>query len=549
MGVSYPKDSRKNKIFRLNLLKRCETDLPFRKSILKRCETDILFYINVFCFTFDPRKEGEGTSQHLPFITYRFQDHHILKTINAIRDGVDMWTEKSRDMGFSWCTVAIQSWAFRFKNWSSLYGSYKEGYVDEKGNMDSHFERLRYVFNKLPKWMLPSDYTTKYMSIASKELGCDIAGDCGENFGTGGRRKFVIPDEFALWQFDQKAYRKTRDVTNCRLFGGTPEGKFNVYGKMMTNHPDFAHIKKRRSTLHWTLHPDKSKGVMLADEGRLVSSADAFFHWKKGRVVTSPWYEEEKLKRTPLDLAKELDISYTASVSNRVYPEFERKIRIGKFGYQEDPNKVLISIWDYGLDMVAIMWMIKDLKTNRNTLIDAIQKKNEEIAFFAAFVTGVPTPGYVYSEEEKKIYERHYGWKYSMHIGDPYNKDSRSVVKKSSVANELGKLGVHLRYPSWEPEGAKRTTIQERVSKTTLRLNSMDIDENLYEFREMIMQAHYPKVREGSERTAEQTKPVHDDTSHFRTGLEYYFDNELFGVKKKFKSQRELEKEFERQGI
>jgi len=549
MGELYPKDPRDNKIFRLDFLKRCETDLAFRKSVLIRCELNPLFFINVLCWTYDPRREGNGESSHLPFITYPYQDAHILKTIKAIEDGVDLWTEKSRDMGYSWMIVVIQLWGWRFKKWSSLYGSYKENYVDEKGNLDSHFERLRYVIDRLPKWMMTSDYVTKYMSISSIIHGCDIAGDSGENFGIGGRRKFVVPDEFALWQFDEKAYRKTRDITNCRLFGGTPEGKFNTYGKVMTNHPDYAHIEKRRSTLHWTLHPHKAKGVFLVDGNKPISSADAFYYWSRGRKVSSPWYEDQKTKRTPLDLAKEIDISYVASVSNRVYPEFERKIRVGKFAYEESQSKVLISIWDYGLDMVSILWIEKDLKTNRNKIIDAIQKKDTEIAFFAAFITGHETPGYVYSDEEKAIIKKHYGWKYLVHIGDPYNKDARNVVKKSSVVDELAKFGVHIRYPAWEPKDAKRSSVQERISKATLRLNSLDIDEALFEYREMMMQARYPKVREGSETTSERTIPVHDDTSHFRTTTEYYFDNEPFGQNIGGKSKREHEKDFENWGI
>lgn len=550
MGEKYPKTSRENKIFRVNLLKKCEEDLSFRKSIMLECEKDPLFFINVLCWTYDPRKEETGQSSHLPFITYKYQDNHILKTIKAIQDGEDLWTEKSRDMGFSWMIVVVQLWAWRFKKWSSLYGSYKEGYVDEKGNLDSHFERLRYVVNRLPTWMMPADYVTKYMSISSVELECDIAGDCGENFGTGGRRKFVIPDEFALWQFDEKAYRKTRDVTNCRLFGATPEGRFNVYGKIMTNHPDYAHIKKRKASLHWTLHPEKAFEVCLKEaDAEFIGCADAFYYWKRGRQVTAPWYRDQERKRTPLDLAKEVDISYASSVSNRVYPDFERKIRVGKYGYTEGPSKVLSSVWDYGLDMVSIMWIIKDLDTNRNTLIDAYQKKNEEIAFFAAFITGTPTPGYTYTNEEQEMMNRHYGWKYRAHIGDPYNKDSRNVVKKSSVVDELSKFGIHIRYPSWEPKDAKRTTVQERISKTILRLDSLDIDESLHEYREMIMQARYPKLREGSEATSPKTLPVHDDTSHFRTTTEYYFDNEPFDLSPRKKSKRDLEKQFENWGL
>lgn len=64
-------------------------------------------------------------------------------------------------------------------------GSYKQEYVDNQGDMDSLFEKMRYVMDMLPQWMLPSDLITKYMSISSKQLNAEIGGDAGENFGTG----------------------------------------------------------------------------------------------------------------------------------------------------------------------------------------------------------------------------------------------------------------------------------------------------------------------------------------------------------------------------
>ena len=102
--------------------------------------------------------------------------------------------------------------------------------------MDSFFERCRFVVEKLPDWMKPKDMISKYMWISSKSLSAEISWDAGENFWTWWRRKFVILDEFALRQFAEKAFRKTKDVTNCRVFWWTPEWRFNIYWKLMTNH-------------------------------------------------------------------------------------------------------------------------------------------------------------------------------------------------------------------------------------------------------------------------------------------------------------------------
>ena len=491
---------RKMKEFRLKLLQRCEKDLPFRKSIIARCEKDFLFFVNVFGWTFRPKMADTGKSPHVPFITYQYQDDFSLQVIQAIEEGRDCAVEKSRDMGFSWMMVAIQVWGLLFREWTSLYGSYKQDYVDEKGNMDSHFERCRYFLTKLPNWMQDRVMAQNYSHISTAT--CSIDGDAGENFGTGGRRKFVIMDEFSLWTNDQKAFRKTSDIAPCRIFGATPEGKFNVYGKIMTNHKDYAHLGIKKIRLHWTLHPEKDE----------------------------KWYEIEKNKRLAVDVAKELDISYEASVSGAVYPSFSESIRTGDFDYQAGERYGLFTSWDYGRDAVAILWILKDYQTRRNIVIDSIQKSAENyeqrfggrltIDFFAAFVTGKPIPGFQYTEEERLMMDRHYGWSYEQHFGDPYNGNSRQIQNQSSIAEILARHGIYLSL-------ATKSTVPERITKVSLGLRTLDVNKARCEtFVQSLTQARYPMIRESAQPTREQRLPIHDETSHFRTALEYYFDNE-----------------------
>lgn len=51
--------------------------------------------------------------------------------------------------------------------------------------MDASFERLRFMLEKLPSWIKPDDIISKYMSISSKKIGCEVSGDSGAAFGTG----------------------------------------------------------------------------------------------------------------------------------------------------------------------------------------------------------------------------------------------------------------------------------------------------------------------------------------------------------------------------
>ena len=500
----YPKDKQENLAFREKMLYWSLNDDKCRQENLDMCAFDPLYFLNVWCWTYNPRLDDP----HLQFITYEFQDVTIRKLVKAIEDKSDVYIEKSRDMGASWMLAALSVWGFLFRGWASLYGSYKEDYVDKQGSMDSYFERCRYIMNRLPKFMKPADIQSKFMSISSETIKANISGDSGKNFGTGGRRKFVILDEFQAWQWDAVAFRKTRDVTNTRVFIGTPEGTSNVYGKLMTKHKDYQHLGGERITLHWKLHPDKD---------------DA-------------WYQNEKKFRTKQDIAKELDISYKDSVVGAVYPHFNTLCSFGD--YPMNPELAIYTSWDLGRDMVAIIWFQKDFKTGINYVIDSYQKPIDEtsmdITFFTAFITGEPVSGYEYSEAEIQKINEHYHWRhlYRQHFGDPYNSNAKQGFTRDTYAKALAEYKIYLTIKTGA--NGKRSTVPERIKLTTLGLKSLFIDHNEnHEFIEAISNSIYPQVGENSQSTTESEKPVHNKDSHFRTALEYYFDSEPQGQSQK----------------
>lgn len=454
---------------------------------MEECAKDVRFFVNVFGWTYDPRL----VDAHLPFILYPFQDDHLIQMVRCVEDEKDMFYDKSRDMGASWLAVAFQSWGFLFKEWGILYGSYKEAYVDKKGDMDSNFERIRYFISRLPSWMKPSDIVDKHMNISSKKLGCSIAGDAGENFGTGGRRKVILGDEFSYWQFDKNAFRKTADVTNCRIFWGTPNGRFNVFGKVMTGDAQYKNLDLIKKTLHWKLHPKK----------------------------TQEWYDNEKKRRTPLDMAREIDLSYDDSVEGAVYKSFNDSVNFGSYTF--DQNLFLYTTWDFGRDMTAIIWKQKDFRTGAVYTIDAFQKENTDIKFFAAFITGKPTPGCSYTQAELEKIEEHAKWthKYAEHFGDPYNGNNRNVISTNTIVKELDRYGVHVTL-------TRGSTVPERINMVELAMIRQFVNSDLTEYIQAMTQSRYPQSRENSQSTTERLLPVHDAYSHFRTAEEYWADNE-----------------------
>lgn len=492
----WDKDIKNNLRQRAKLLLKSKNNNKLQAIVKRKCRESPLFFFNMFLFTYKPKsvwEEKEPTSPHFPFITYPFQDDFILWIIDCIEKGEDNITEKSREMWFSWMILWIALWWFLFKSWSGLIGSYKESCVDRSWDIDSLFERLRYMLERLPDWLKSDDISSKYMNISSKKIGASISWDSGDAFWTWWRRKWVFLDEFSLWNKDELAFRKTKDITNCRIFGWTPEWKSNVYWKIMTNHPDYKELELQKFRLHWSSHPLKS----------------------------NTWYEKQKKYRTKQDIAQELDISYDDSVSWAVYEDFDRLVSFDKLEY--NPEFKLYTSWDFGRDSnVCQIWQ-KDFKHNKLYLIFSFRRVNRHIKQFASLLIWEASQWFKYTKEDFKVMEYTKKLKnlYAWHFWDPYNSDSKTTNADFSIKEILSEFWIYL-------SSNKRTSLESRITKTKLSLNRISIDyENNIDVIESLRQSRYPKQKENSQETKEKTKPIHDENSHHRTAFEYFIDNEV----------------------
>lgn len=455
-------------------------------KIIMKCKEDPIFFFNMFLWTYNPRL----AKPHVPFITYPYQDDFIKQIVSAVETGIDVWIEKSRDMGLSWVMLGIFLRWFLFKEWSVLLWSYKEDYVDAQGNMDSAFERLRYMIKRLPKQLRPKNLLNKYMNISAPWCW-EISGDVWVNFWTWWRRKVVFMDEFALRPRDETALQKTKDVTECRIFWWTPNGTGNVYGKVMTNHKAYRHLLNKKIRLPRRLHPLK----------------------------TNTWYEFQKMTRTATDLAQEVDISYETSVVNAVYPLFLQMATKGTYVY--DVTRHTYWSWDFGRDSIAFCLWQKDFQTGNVFLIKSFRRVNWNIKDFAWLVLGKPYAwnSWVYDERDFKIMKFMQLVRFHDHFWDPYNSDSRTVVSDDSIRKALSEMWINI-------TTNRKSTLRERITKTQLGMNRLFYDKDNYEREQSIIQSHYPQKSENRELTSEQRLPVHDENSHFRTCTEYFFDNE-----------------------
>ncbi len=283
-----PKTLLANIAFRQRIVDLGNADAVHAETIRNMCAKDPLFYINTFVWTYDPRQD----SPKIPFITYPFQDDAMMELFKAIKLGHDMGIEKSRDMGASWMLLLAFEYLWHFySSQSFLIVSRKEDLVDKKGDPDSLFWKVDFIYKHLPPWLKPRR-TRKLLNIVNLENGSTFDGDSTSgDIARGGRRTAIGLDEFASVDNGYAVLASTGDATKCRLFNSTPKGTGNAfYDQIMSG--------MKKLTLHWTVHPVKRVGIYLDDDGR----------------PRSTWYDAECRRRMhPLEIAQELDIDYSGS--------------------------------------------------------------------------------------------------------------------------------------------------------------------------------------------------------------------------------------------
>jgi len=341
----YPKDFKENIIYRAKLLKACEVDEVLRAEVKALCKKDILFWVNCFCYTKDPRRKPDM----LPFITYDdYQAQYILDVEKSIDIQEDLLTDKTRDMGISWMILYVFTHKWLFESGSDFrVGSRKEDFVDKLGDIDTLLEKVRFNLKRQPIWLLPKrfnfDEHAGYMKIVNPENGnCIIGESANEHFGSGGRRKAILLDEFAKWEekVAEAAWTATADVARCRMVVSTPVGSANKFAQLANGTKE----KIKRITLHWTLHPEKGKEPYYLSNGvkmSIASQKEAFKLWQSGIKVRSPWYDAEAERRSEADLAQEVDIDYLKSG----HPFFSlmalAKQKIWDYFQRKTPNDVI----------------------------------------------------------------------------------------------------------------------------------------------------------------------------------------------------------------
>lgn len=244
-------------------------------------------FIHDWMVTVDPRNPERGIPAVVPFLLFPRQ----VEFINWMRDRwlgrSDGLVEKSRDMGVSWLVVAFAVWMWTFHpNTVFGIGSRRESYVDELGNPASLFWKIREAIAYLPDEFKPKGWNPRVhaptMRIINPENGAVIIGEAGDNVGRGNRTSMYVVDESAFVERQDAMRAALSQTSNSKIHVSTPNGAGNAFYRE-----------------------------------RMGGKVPVFtFHWKQDPRKNVAWYEKQRASLDPVIVAQEIDLDYTASVSN-----------------------------------------------------------------------------------------------------------------------------------------------------------------------------------------------------------------------------------------
>lgn len=308
-GLVVPKDPHENLAWRSTLMTAAENDPILQQDMISACAESLKFWINAFCWTFHQKEIDPLTgletiveTAHHPFITWECQDDLFDAFLLRLKTPSGILVDKSRDMGASWCAIDFCHWAWLFMDdVQILEMSRTKDYVDQPGNMKALFQKHDYINNWLPEWMVPpgsqqgGKYRTSMHMLNILNGACIDGESTNENAGSGDRRRILLLDEFAKVEKGQLIRSATTDVSPFRIVNSTPAGPGTEYARW--KHSGQIEV----FTLPWWNHPDKGRNRHVYQ--------DEYGAWQ----ISSPWHVEEAKRRSPKEMAREIDMKDTES--------------------------------------------------------------------------------------------------------------------------------------------------------------------------------------------------------------------------------------------
>jgi hypothetical protein len=461
---------------------------------------------------FEPRPDDDrgGESPFVPFAIQVDLLDFFLDCLTQKGAKGDAAVSKSRDMGASWvmCAFALWGWLFKAKEpWEVVLLSYIQELVDMgyRSDPSTLFWKIDYMLDALPPWMRPAGYTLgkhrKILYMHNPANGNTIRGISSTGKGTRARRAtWVGFDEYAIFEDGDEAYSAAMNSTYHRL----------VVSSEHTEYGD--HFQRLQ-------------------EGRDSGITPALFpiDWYTSPHHDDAWYQETKQR---------------AKAEGKIeafYREVERNIRAGSkvWVYEAAAKKTPQAGWSYRAgdplygaidpgfrDQCALIWATVSPVTGELVILDGYTTNGQPADYYGTIIRGNPVPwAWDYDEEAQRVAAWTATLPPATWFGD-HNGNSKEAGTGDSVYSRLRNFDIFVnadRTPEGEMTSAKK---EARTFKGRKEAAMEYLPRTVFagtpgaiKVLTALQSARY-KVEDGKSVT-EQSEPMHDWTSHFRTAYEY----------------------------
>lgn len=297
---------------RLELLRECQYNPARQREELERCAKSVAYFAKWYGWGFDPRKT-EG-SRYEPFIPWAKQLDYFEWIEELRRLKREGSVPKTRGAGATFLSILYAVNRFLFEDdFVAGFGSAKKELVDNAADPKTIFYKIRVVLYRLPLWMMPAGFHHKRNSadrrITNPANGSALVGESGDNIGRGGRTSIYFVDEAAFIARAGLAERSLSENSDVRVWISTPNGVGNVFWQKV--HRAMALLFR----FHWKDDPRKNHFTLYNPDGTIFAQGNGTpaVH-PAGKKLLYEWYEAKKLEESPVTIAQEYDIDFSASL-------------------------------------------------------------------------------------------------------------------------------------------------------------------------------------------------------------------------------------------
>lgn len=493
---------------RERVARACARDISARRTYEALCKQPFgigqIYFAVTFAWIYEPRDDDD--SSMAPMIIYPRQALLLIAIDLMMRreksNLSSMAVPKARGVGATWMACLDDTWRWLFKkNYQGRFVSRTEDMVDNTGDSDSYFWKLDYIIDGLPTWLVPNGYSTRrgpgsfrsHMKMVNPSTHAAIIGEATTTgIGVGRRASRYTIDEMARLAGARGIWGQLDETTNHRL--GISTHNIDV------------------NTDYW----DMCQGINGWEGKQPLIFA---MTWQSVPGRDEDWLERTRQNMTYEMFQREVMMNPHAGISSWVYPQ-AKLIKPIDIGWQPMAGMGITSMDDGWDDEFACIWAQWDRGAKKLVVLDGYKSSHKPLSYYGLLLKGMAQNGQPWDSEALRLMawiNRWQLWK-NIHVGDRHGDNTDLTSGVSPWMKMQQEFGIVV-----QPSSSIHNDHKSRRDALGDMLQQIDFASTLgaHAVLESIQNNRFPQDKTDSNFAREHRAPIHDQTSHFTTALEY----------------------------